>query len=103
MPVQHHPAATYVDDLIAHAADLNRQAAEALDAGREDEAYMLIEQVELLARDITLCVNEFERDQDRALGSRVLSQSRRKRKRKTNAIGVGIGASLAAGALLVEI
>lgn len=100
--------------LIAHAASLNREAADAFHAGRHEQGIALLEQAEMLSNDVTCWIDEIEAEETsemRPVAARDVAASRgafvrmceRFLPRRIRQLGIGIGAGLAVGAAISEI
>jgi hypothetical protein len=108
------PEGEEVYRLIAHAASLNRAAADAFHAGRLESGIALLEQAELLTSDVTCWIDEIEAEEAAQFGSGPDSDFPKQGNGLIQAcgqlfsgrvkhLGIGLGAGLAVGVAVSQL
>lgn len=108
------PEGEEVYRLIAHAASLNREAADAFHAGRHEQGIALLERAELLSSDVTCWIDEIEAEEAvelRTASGRAIPTAKgtltkvyeRLFSNRIKHLGIGLGAGLAVGVVMSEI
>lgn len=112
--IQGRPEGEEVYRLIAHAASLNREAADAFHAGRHEQGIALLEQAEILSSDVTYWIDEIEAEEAaeaRPVAPHEVATSSEGFARMCGRIvssrmkhlGIGLGAGLVVGVAVSEI